>query len=73
MGEVRSIESAPSAKRARELAEPYVDKQALADHFSRSTRWVERMVSKGMPCKRYGRPLFKVSLCEAWLDEFFRN
>jgi hypothetical protein len=53
----------------RRSAEPWLSKRQIADHFGRSTRWVELRVREGLPSKMIGgRRSFRLSEVEAWLD-----
>lgn len=50
--------------------EPWLTKQQVAAHLKFSTRWVEKRVTEGMPCRRFGgQPRFQLSAVEAWLFE----
>jgi hypothetical protein len=52
-------------------AEQLLTKRQLAQHLSRSTRWVELRVREGMPSEapttRYPQRRFRLSEVEAWL------
>jgi hypothetical protein len=52
-------------------AERLVTKRQLAEHLSRSTRWVELRVREGLPSEppttRYPQRRFRLSEVEAWL------
>jgi hypothetical protein len=51
------------------VREPWLSKRQIADHFGRSTRWVELRVRKGLPSKMIGgRRSFRLSEVEAWFD-----
>lgn len=51
--------------------EPYVTKQALAEHLSVSVRWIEYQMADGLPFYRFGTNVrFKISEAEAWLENF---
>jgi hypothetical protein len=50
--------------------EPWLDRQALADHLGCSVRSVELRMAEGMPAwKVMGRIKFRVSEVEPWLEE----
>jgi hypothetical protein len=49
--------------------EPWLGKREVADHFGRSTRWVELRIREGLPSKMIGgRRGFRLSDVEAWVD-----
>ncbi len=51
-----------------EAIEPYVDIEAMAQHFCMSRRWLEYRVADGMPSRRIGTcRRFRISECEDWL------
>ena len=51
------------------MSEPWLSKRQIADHFGRSTRWVELRVREGLPSKMIGgRRGFRLSEVEAWID-----
>jgi hypothetical protein len=51
-------------------AEPWLDRQALAEYLGCSVRSVELRMAEGMPAwKVMGRVKFKVSEVEPWLKE----
>lgn len=50
------------------IREPWLSKRQIADHFGRSTRWVELRVSEGLPSKMIGgRRGFRLSEVETWI------
>jgi hypothetical protein len=52
------------------VSEPWLDRQALADHLGCSVRNVELRMAEGMPAwKVMGRVKFRVSEVEPWLVE----
>lgn len=64
--------SAQTAVAAPEPApEPYLSKQALAEHYAMSVRWVEKRIADGLPVADYmdKRPRFRLSEADAWLRE----
>ena len=57
--------------RARRGApEPWCRKAEVAEHFSVSTRTVERWQAGGLPFRKVSRALvlFRIGDCESWLD-----
>lgn len=55
---------------AVERPEGYISKQALADHYEMSTRWVEQRMSEGLPHGHMdGRARFVLSDADEWLRE----
>lgn len=67
--EVFDLQAARAARGRVEGTEPWVTTDRVAEHFSRSTRTIQRWVDRGMPSKKYGVRLFKLSWCERWLEE----
>ena len=50
------------------IAEPWLDKSGIAEHFRCSTKEIERAVYRGMPhAVIFGRKKFRASEVEAWL------
>jgi len=50
--------------------EAWLSKKQLANHFSFSTRWVEKRVCEGLPHAQFGaQKRFRISECEMWLLE----
>jgi hypothetical protein len=50
--------------------EPWLSKRQVADHFGRSTRWVELRVREGLPSHMIGgRRGFRLSEVESWVLE----
>jgi hypothetical protein len=50
-------------------AEPWLDKRGLADHLACSVRSIETALAGGLPhAVIFGRPKFKVSIVEPWLE-----
>ena len=50
-------------------AEPWLDKRGLASYLACSVRSVETALAEGMPHARiFGRPKFKPSEVEPWLE-----
>jgi hypothetical protein len=50
--------------------EPWLDKRGLADHFACSVRSIETALAAGLPhAVIFGRPKFKVSIVEPWLEQ----
>lgn len=51
------------------VTERWLDKRGLAEYLSCSVRSVETALSEGLPATRiFGRPKFKASEAEAWLE-----
>jgi hypothetical protein len=51
-------------------SEPWLSKRQVADHFGRSTRWVELRVREGLPSRMIGgRRGFRLSEVESWVLE----
>jgi hypothetical protein len=51
--------------------EPWLKKKQIAEHYGRSTRWVERQMHEGMPHRKSSPaawPMFRLSECDAWLS-----
>lgn len=56
--------------RQAEAERPWLDKPALADHFSCSIRWVEQRMEDGMPHAHIaGRAKFRLAVVTEWLTE----
>jgi hypothetical protein len=52
------------------VTEPWLDKRGLAVHLACSVRSVETALAEGMPhAVIFGRPKFKVSIVEPWLEQ----
>jgi hypothetical protein len=52
------------------MIEPWLDKRGLAEYLSCSLRSIETALAEGLPSTRiFGRPKFKPSEAEAWLEE----
>ena len=52
------------------MTDPWLDKRALAEHFSCSVRSIEQALAEGMPHARiFGRPKFQIPDVEAWLEQ----
>jgi hypothetical protein len=52
--------------------EPWVNKRAIAQHYGRTTRWVELRMTEGMPHRKdtpTAWPMFRLSEVDAWLAE----
>lgn len=61
----------PPAAAAETRPESYLSKQALAEHYAMSVRWVEKRIADGLPVADYmdRRPRFRLSETDAWLRE----
>jgi hypothetical protein len=61
----------PERRQDDRVWEPWVDEQAVARHFSTSTRTVRRWRAEGMPSKLLGRSQrrYRLSACERWHDQ----
>lgn len=64
-------ELVPFPKRFSQTGEqwhgPMLDKKQLANHFGRSTRWVELRVNEGMPSEvRRGKRMFSLLQVQDW-------
>jgi predicted DNA-binding transcriptional regulator AlpA len=52
--------------------EPWISKRALAQHYGRSTRWIELRMREGLPSRMLGgRRAFRLSEVEAWMGGQF--
>jgi hypothetical protein len=52
--------------------EPWVNKRQVAQHYGRTTRWVELRMREGMPHRKDSPtawPMFRLSAVDAWLTE----
>jgi len=50
--------------------EPWTSKRRVAEHYGRSTKWVERQMRDGMPHRKdtpTAWPMFRLSEVDAWL------
>ena len=50
--------------------EPWRNKRQIAEHFGRSTRWVELRMLDGMPYRKEhptAWPMFRLSEVDAWM------
>jgi len=55
--------------RAHGIAEPWLSRRRLAEHFEVSERTLQRWQSEGMPAIRRGRTVrYRASAVEAWLE-----
>jgi len=49
--------------------EPWLSKQQVADHYGRSTRWIELWMREGLPSRMLGgRRAFLLSIVDAWME-----
>lgn len=57
------------------LASPYVDKRAYAKRWQGSPRWVDDLISRGLPHLKIGarRVRIEVAEADAWMQEQFRT
>lgn len=60
------------ALRRGESTEPWISKRAVAQHYGRSTRWIELQMREGLPSRMLGgRRAFRLSEVEAWMGRRF--
>jgi hypothetical protein len=51
-------------------AEPWLSKRQVADHYGRSTRWLELKAREGLPSRMIGgRRGYRLSEVDVWLRE----
>jgi predicted DNA-binding transcriptional regulator AlpA len=60
------------AFRAPAGREPWLSKRQVANHYGRSTRWVELRMREGLPSRLIGgRRGFRLSEVDEWIKERF--
>ncbi len=70
LGGVELVAAEPVAADPLPELAPRISKQALADHYEMSTRWVEQRMSEGLPHEHMdGRARFVLNEADAWLRE----
>jgi hypothetical protein len=64
-----------NATGSQQLASPYTDKRGYAGRWQGSTRWVDDLISRGLPHLKIGNRRVRICIAEAdaWMQEQFRT